>query len=275
MEINKETIKENFGEDIDNIKRGRSTTTYYIKNKSKLKPRNDSTPNKVNTAERVMKIATGHGNRVYENPLQFAIAVKGFEDWCINRNVAPSYAGLAYYLNISKDTLIKYTKDTTQYICYSIVDNVTGEYVFSTNDNSKLERYIASHYLVEKIDNKENVTYSDVKSIKEIKDDIERYDSVISVREKIDNGEYSISEIATTFKNILAPINNLLEMVNISKAEVARNPAWHIFLAKNNFGCTTQYVDQVQQQISVNNPLDEMTDEEILKAAQSRPTFLP
>lgn len=274
MEINKETIRENFGEDIDDIKRGKSTTMYYIKDEGKMKPRSDSTPNNVNTAERVMKLATGHGNRIYENPLQFAIAVKGFEDWCIDRNVAPSYAGLAYYLNISKDTLIKYTRDATPYICYSIVDNLTGEYIYSTNDNYKLEKYISNYYLVEKIDDKKNVTYSDVKSIKEIKNDIEMYDSVISVREKIDSGEYSISEIATTFKNILAPINNLLEMVNISKAETARNPAWHIFLAKNNFGCTTQYVDQVRQEISVNNPLDEMTDEEIMKAAQSRPTFL-
>ena len=60
-------------------------------------------------------------------------------------------------------------------------------------------------------------------------------------------------------------------MVNISKAEAARNPAWHIFLAKNNFGETTQYVDQVQHQISVSNPLDEMNDDEILKAVETRP----
>lgn len=271
MNLNKENIKENFGEDLEDIKRGHSTTTYYIKNEGKLQPRNESTPNNVNTGERILKLATGHPNRIYQNPLQFAIAVKGFEDWCIDKNVAPSYAGLAYYLNISKDTLIKYTKDATPYICYSIVDNLTGEYIYSTNDNSKLEKYISNYYLVEKIDDKKNVTYSDVKSIKEIKNDVEIYDSVISVREKIDSGEYSINENTVTFKGVLAPVNNLLEMINISKAEVARNPAWHIFLAKNNFGCTTQYVDQVRQEINVNNPLDEMTDEEILKAAQSRP----
>ena len=271
MEIKKESIRENFGEDIDDIKRGKSTTTYYIKDEGKMNPRSDSTPNNVNTAERVMNLATGHGNRIYETPLQFAIAVKGFEDWCIDRNVAPSYAGLAYCLNISKDTLIKYTRDAPPYICYSIVDNLTGEYIYSTNDNANLEKYISNYYLVEKIDNKKNVTYSDVKSIKEINNGVEMYDSVVSVREKIDSREYSISESTATFRSVLAPINNLLEMVNISKAETARNPAWHIFLAKNNFGCTTQYVDQVRQEISVNNPLDEMTDEEILKAAQSRP----
>lgn len=111
MKINKQSIKENFNEDIDNIKKGHSTTTYYIEEQGKLKPRNESTPNNIDTAQRVMEIATGHGNKIYENPLQFAIAVKGFENWCIDKNVAPSYAGLAYYLNISKDTLIKYTRD--------------------------------------------------------------------------------------------------------------------------------------------------------------------
>lgn len=271
MEIDKKFLQENFNEDIDDIKKGHSTTTFYIENQGKMKPRTTSTPNNVNTAERVLQIATGNSNRVYQNPLQFAIAVKGFEDWCIEKNVAPSYAGLAYYLNISKDTLIKYTKDNTQYVCYSIVDNLTGEYIFSTNEKAKLDRYISTFYLVEKLDLNQNVTYSEIKSINSIKENIEEFDKVLSVRDKLDNNEFSIVESTTTFAKVLAPVNNLLEMVNISKAEVARNPAWHIFLAKNNFGRTTQYVDQVQQQISVNNPLDEMTDEEILKAAQSRP----
>ena len=140
-----------------------------------------------------------------------------------------------------------------------------------TNDKSKLDKYISNYYLVENIDDKKNIIYSDIKYIRDIKDNIDKYNRVISIRDKIDNKEYSIKESTTTFAKILAPINNLLEMVNISKAEVARNPAWHIFLAKNNFGKTTQYVDQVQQQISVYNPLDEMSDDEILKAAQSRP----
>ncbi len=271
MEIDKKFLQENFNEDIDDIKKGHSTTTFYIQNEGKLKPRSQNTPNNVDTAERVLQIATGHGNRVYQNPLQFAIAVKGFEDWCIEKNVAPSYAGLAYYLNISKDTLVKYTNDNTQYVCYSIVDNTTGDYIFSTNDKSKLDRYISTFYLVEKLDINQNVTYSEIQNVNSLKENIETFDRTISISDKIDNNEFSVVESVTTFAQVIAPINNLLEMVNINKAEVARNPAWHIFLAKNNFGRTTQYVDQVQQQISVNNPLDEMTDEEILKAAQSRP----
>ena len=271
MNLDKENIKENFNEDVDNIKKGHSTTTYYIKDQGKLKLRNENTPDNLDTAKRVMEIATGHGNKVYQNPLQFAIAVKGFEDWCINKNVAPSYAGLAYYLNISKDTLIKYTRDTTQYICYNIIDNISDEYIYSTNDKSKLDKYISNYYLVENIDDNKNIIYSDIKYIRDIKDNINKYNRVISIKDKIDNKEYSVNECVTTFAKILAPINNLLEMVNINKAEVARNPAWHIFLAKNNFGKTTQYVDQVRQEISVSNPLDEMSDDEILKAAQSRP----
>ena len=110
-----------------------------------------------------------------------------------------------------------------------------------------------------------------IKPINYIKDNKINKNKVISVKDKVSKGEYIVDMCTVNFAKILAPINNLLEMVNISKAEVARNPAWHIFLAKNNFGKTTQYVDQVQQQITVNNPLDEMSDEEILKAAESRP----
>lgn len=52
---------------------------------------------------------------------------------------------------------------------------------------------------------------------------------VTSIKDKINKNEYSIDVCTVTFSNIIAPIKNLLEMVNISKAEVARNPAWHIF----------------------------------------------
>ena len=113
---------------------------------------------------------------------------------------------------------------------------------------------------------------NNIKTINYIKDNKVDKNKVISVKDKVNTGEYIIDMCTVNFAKILAPINNLLEMVNISKAEVARNPAWHIFLAKNNFGETTQYVDQVQQQISVTNPLDEMSDEEIIKAAENRPT---
>lgn len=260
--MNKEEIKEAFGEDIDVIRKGTSEATYRIENEGRMKPRTDIIPHNLGTAEKIMRIATGQGKFVYENPIQFGIALKGFEQWCIEKNVAPSYAGLAYYLNITKETLIKYTKDKTEYTCYNLIDNNTNEYIYSTNDKSKLDKYINSNYIVE--DNIKSINYINNNKIDKSK--------VISIKDKISKGEYSIDICSVTFAQTLSPIHSLLEMVNISKAELARNPAWHIFLAKNNFGKTTQYVDQVQQQISVSNPLDEMNDDEILKAVQSRPT---
>ncbi len=261
--MDKDEIKEAFGEDVDIIRKGTSETTYYVDGTKKLQPRSEITPNNIGTAEKIMKIATGRGSKVYETPLQFAIALKGFEQWCIDKNVAPSYAGLSFYLNISKDTLIKYTRDKTEFTCYNLIDSITGEYIYSTNDKFKLDKYINSNYIV--------MDENSIKPINYIKDNKINKNKVISVKDKVSKGEYIVDMCTVNFAKILAPINNLLEMVNISKAEVARNPAWHIFLAKNNFGKTTQYVDQVQQQITVNNPLDEMSDEEILKAAESRP----
>jgi hypothetical protein len=173
------------------------------------------------------------------------LTLKGFEDWCIKKNVAPSYAGLAYYLNISKDTLIKYTKDKTEFTCYNLIDCGTNEYIYSTNDRRKLDKYIEKNSVIEN-------------------------GKTVSVKGKLEKNEYRIDIRGVTYAQALAPINNLLEIVNINKAEVARNPAWHIFLAKNNFGRTAQYVDQVQQQITVSNPLDEMSDEEILRAVEGK-----
>mgnify|MGYP004673971439 CR=1 FL=1 len=46
----KKNVRKNFfGEDIDGIKKRKFTTTYYIKDEGKMKPRNDSAPNSVNT----------------------------------------------------------------------------------------------------------------------------------------------------------------------------------------------------------------------------------
>ena len=120
--MTRDEIMDAFGEDINVVRKGTSKTTYYVDGTKKLTPRNESTPNNIGTAEKVMEIALGRGNKVYENPLQLAIGIKGFEKWSIEKNVAPSYAGLAYYLNISKETLIKYTNDKTEYICHVLID---------------------------------------------------------------------------------------------------------------------------------------------------------
>lgn len=245
--MDREEIGEAFKENADVIRRGTSKTTYYTHNERKLNPRTEATPNDINTSEKIMEIAIGQGIKVYENPVQLAFAMEGFENWCIEKNVAPSYAELAYYLNISKDTLISYTHDKTEFTCYVLTDIYERKYIYSSNDREIFDKYTENHFSFE---NEKSVSFA----------------------EKVKNGDYKIEVKCVTFAETFAPIKNLLEMVNINKAEVARNPAWHIFLAKNNFGRTTQYVDQVQQQITVNNPLDEMSDEEILKAVEKRPS---
>lgn len=104
----------------------------------------DIIPHNLGTAEKTMRIATGHSKFVYENSTQFGIALKDFATWCIDKNVAPFCAVLAYYLNTAKETLIKYTKYRTEYTCYNLISNDTNEYIYSTNDNSKLDKYINS-----------------------------------------------------------------------------------------------------------------------------------
>ena len=50
-----------------------------------------------------------------------------------------------------------------------------------------------------------------------------------------------------------------------------KNPAFAIFTAKNKFGETNHYTDEQTMVIEPRNPLDDMSDEAILKAAQSLP----
>jgi hypothetical protein len=50
-----------------------------------------------------------------------------------------------------------------------------------------------------------------------------------------------------------------------------KNPAFAIFCAKNRFGETNHYTDEQTMVIEPRNPLDDMSDEAILKAAQSLP----
>lgn len=262
---NRQQMKEAFGEDITVKRAGMSTTTEYIAKEKPLKPRGIHTPNNLETGEKIMRIATGQGKRIFDNPLQLAISAQNFEQWCIDKNITPSFAGLSYYLGISKDTLIKYTQDKTEYLCYSIRDTITGEYIYSSNNKEKLQLYIDRNSIVEdikEVNGKDN-TESNIENIE--------HGKCKSIQQKIDNGELEIVTATTTFADTLAPIKNLLEIVNINKAEHARNAGWQIFLAKNNFGITDHYADEQQIAIKPANPIDEMTDEQILKAAQSLP----
>lgn len=264
---NREEIKDSFGEDITVRHCGTSETTEYIAKEKPLKPRGIHTPNNLETGEKVMRIATGQGRRIFDNPLQLAISAQNFEQWCIDKNITPSFAGLSYYLGISKDTLIKYTHDKTEYICYSIRDTISGNYIYSSNDKHKLKLYIERNNIVEDI--------SINKDIGEIKEESNtsniEYGKCKSIQQKIDDGEFEVVTATTTFADTLAPIKNLLEIVNINNAENAKNAGWQIFLAKNNFGITDHYADEQQVTFKASNPLDDMSDEAILQAAQSLP----
>jgi len=268
---NRQQMKDAFGEDITVRRAGTSETTEYIAKEKPLKPRGIHTPNDLETGEKVMRIATGQGRRIFENPLQLAISAQDFEQWCIDKNITPSFAGLSYYLGISKDTLIKYTHDKTEYLCYSIRDTITGEYIYSSNDKKKLQLYIDRNSIVEDIDiNKET---GEVKGKDNTESNIGNIEhgKCKSMQQKIDDGEFEVVTATTTFADTLAPIKNLLEIVNINNAEHAKNAGWQIFLAKNNFGITDHYSDEQQIAIKPANPLDDMSDEQILKAAQSLP----
>ena len=91
------------------------------------------------------------------------------------------------------------------------------------------------------------------------------------MQEKIDSGEYQIVTSTTTFADTLEPVNNWMEMINEEQAIHSKNPSWNIFKALNRMGRTTQYTNEQQIAIKATNPLDEMDDSAILKAAQSLP----
>lgn len=256
-------MQDAFGEDITVRRAGTSETTEYIAKQQPLRRRDITTPNDLSTGERVMRIATGQGKRIFDNPLQLAIAAQGFERWCIDKNVAPSFAGLSYYLGISKNTLIKYLSDKTDYLCYSIRDTVTGEYIYSTNDKHKLKLYIQRNSIV-------NIE-EDTGEVKENTESNISKGICKSMQQKIEDGELEVVNATTTFADTLNPIRNLLEMVNIDKAEKAHNAGWYIFLSKNNFGATDHYADEQQIALKATNPLDDMDDSAILKAAKSLP----
>ena len=259
----REEIKDAFGEDITVRRAGTSETTEYIAKEKPLKPRGISTPNDLETGEKVMRIATGQGRRIFENPLQLAISAQDFEQWCIDKNITPSFAGLSYYLGISKDTLIKYTNDRSEYLCYSIRDTVSGNYIYSTNDKHKLELYIERNNIVD--------MDRDTGEVKENAGSNTAIGKCKSMQQKIDDGEFEVLTATTTFADTLAPIKNLLEIVNINNAEHAKNAGWQIFLAKNNFGITDHYADEQQIAIKPRNPFDEMSDEQILNLAKDLP----
>jgi len=278
----RKAIKDAFGEDINIVRKGTSNKGSQFDKSHCLSPIDKSLPFKADTGERIMQVAIGKYQKIYENPLQMAISLSHFEEWCEKTGWTPTYASIAYFLNISKSSLVKYTNDKTEYMCYSLIDTITGEYIYSTNDYNKLQLYIDRYNIVDDIKNihsnnsKDNIGSSI--NIKESNNNISKNkkDNISkgkcqSIQQKIDSGEFRVIMTTTTFADILEPLNNWLEMINEEQAIHSRNPAWNIFKAINRMGRTTQYSNKQDISIAPANPIDDMSDEEIIRAAQERP----
>lgn len=72
---------------------------------AELIPRGPESPDIIGLDEKVMQIAVGGTNKLFENPQELASSLQGFEDWCKKKNVVPSYAGICTYINCSKATV--------------------------------------------------------------------------------------------------------------------------------------------------------------------------
>ena len=223
---------------------GTMDTTKY---KTELAARDENTPGVVGTDTQVMQIAKGMGRKIFNNPLELAESLTGFEDWCMSKNVTPSFIGLAIYLNISKGTLLKYLKDETEFTVTVVKDTVTGEYIYSNTDKNIFDKYIESTYIVNKEGNS------------------------VSIKENIDRGIYNVQYKSVCFEDVLSPVRSLIELSITNRGFEMKNPAMAIFTMKNRFGETNHYTDEQTMVIEPRNPLDELTDEQILKAAHSLP----
>mgnify|MGYP000886258719 FL=1 len=223
---------------------GTMDTSAYLK---EAPIRTELTPGVVGTDAQVMQIAKGMGRKTFNNPMELAESLQGFEDFCVKKNIAPSFIGLSIFLNISKSTLLKYFTDETEFTVSVVKDTLTGEYIYSNIDKTEFDRYIESVYEKDKSGNN------------------------YSIKEYIEKGIYKTEYTTITYADVLAPLRSLIELSVTNKGFEMKNPAFAIFTAKNKFGETNHYTDEQHISFQPANPLDDMSDEEILKAAQSLP----
>lgn len=97
------------------------------------------------TTKRIMEMAVNGEEKRYKNPMQLAIAVSGYEEWSRKTGIEPSYAALAYYLNISKEQLLRYSEDATKYVCYCLAGQ-GGEIIYAGNSENEVKKYAQGHY---------------------------------------------------------------------------------------------------------------------------------
>lgn len=209
--------------------------------------RTATTPDIIGVDYMVMQIAKGMGRKIYNNPIELAESLQGFEDFCKRKNLSPSFVGLAIYLNISKSSLLKYFKDETEYTVMVVRNTITGEYIYSHIDKDVFNKYINSVYEKDKDGNNH------------------------SIKEYIDNGVYYIEYKTITFADVLAPIRSLIELSITNKGFEMKNPAFAIFLAKNKFGETTHYTDEQTVAIETHDQFEGMDDAAIKNLVQSLP----
>ena len=260
-------MQDAFGEDITVIRKGTSVNgSQFSDGDHHLSPINKKLPFDAGTSDRIMHIAIGQGQKIYENPLQMAIALSHFEEWCKESGWTPTYASIAYFLNISKGSLVNYTSDHTEYICYSILDTISNQYIYSTSNKERLKQYIERYNTVDDIKEESNTADNTKSNNKKI-----LHGKSKTMQELIDSGEYQIVTSTTTFADTLEPINNWMEMINEEQAIHAKNPAWQIFKSINRMGRTTQYSNEQQIAIKPANPIADMDDSQLREAIESLP----
>ena len=242
----KDNIDIDVGNEPNKITRriGTMHTQKYIEEAPK---RTALTPDIIGTDVQVMQIAKGMGRKIFNNPMELAQSLTGFEDFCKQKNLSPSFIGLSIYLNISKSVLLRYLKDETEFTVLVVKNTITGEYIYSNVDKKIFDKYIESTYIVN----------SDGNSV--------------SIKDNIDKGIYNIEYKTITYADVLAPMRSLVELCITNKGFEMKNPAFAIFCAKNRFGETNHYTDEQTIAIEPRNPIDDMSDEQILKLAESLP----
>ena len=223
---------------------GTMNTSAYMAEAPK---RTNLTPNIVGTDEQVMQIAKGMGRKTFNNPMELAESLQGFEDFCVKKNIAPSFIGLSIFLNISKSTLLKYFTDETEFTVSVVKDTLTGEYIYSNIDKTEFDRYIESVYEKDKSGNN------------------------YSIKEYIEKGIYKTEYTTITYADVLAPLRSLIELSVTNKGFEMKNPAFAIFCAKNRFGETNHYTDEQQIAIKPANPIADMDDSQLREAIESLP----
>ena len=223
---------------------GTMDTSAYMK---EAPARTELTPGIVGTDTQVMQIAKGMGRKIFNNPLELAYSLQGFEEFCEEKNISPSFVGLAIFLNISKGTLLKYLKDSTEFTVMVVSNPITGEYIYSNTDKSIFNKYIESTY------------------------EVDREGNSLSIKESIEKGIYIVEYKSISFEDVLTPVRSLIELAVTNKGFEMKNPAFAIFTAVNRFGETTQYSNKQEIAIEAHNDIDDMQDADVLRAAQSLP----